>query len=727
MAVSFCGKRIILTRSSLLKTPRRNGYIVLVPEIGEDLPGKNPLLKDDGFPEFNRLSIEKCVAAIGKQSVEFEQGVRHIGETIEKMESPDIFNDVLNPMDDLAIPLDTTWGLAKTLYLGNQSLMPTKCYMNIHERARNARSSKYIIKPIYQACKNAKEDGSLKMTEEQRRLVSKFALEGKLNGFEVAPSNMDSFNLALFKIRERQTEFSDKLKVATEQFNHIVSDPNVVKDFPLEFLKSIAVDSSQPEKGPWKITLQSYIKNTFLEYCPDRNLRCKVWVADRQRSVPWTERHVATSVALEHLRDARARKAKYLGYKSYTHMSMETKMAGSVENIYNVLDSLLETAWPAQLQELDTLKSFAYDRGFESNLQLWDVPYWSRKQRTTLHGINEAHLQEYFPLPQVLSSLFKLLERLFDIKFIERKTADVWHQDVRLIDIVEGNEIEPIASFYLDPYARQNEKVRIEESSGWMVAIRNRSTITQTNPLAALIFNFQPPHQDKPSLLTFKDLQVLFAKFGHALQHLLTKTNHCEVAGFSNVEWDAVGISSNFILNWLYEYSTLKDIGTHYKTGESLPKEIIEGLANIRSHMAGYTLCKELYLSRLDLELHLNADIFWLDLVKKLWKNHFAFALDKRDGHVCSFEDIFSGDWGAAYYSHLWAQMVAADAYSAFQEVAPGDEQQQAEIGKRFKDTFLSSGGACHPSEVFRRFRGRDPSPNALIKNLGLKSQDKIH
>lgn len=170
------------------------------------------------------------------------------------------------------------------------------------------------------------------------------------------------------------------------------------------------------------------------------------------------------------------------------------------------------SAWPAQLQELDNLKNFAFERGFDDELQLWDIPYWSRKQRRTLYNFKEEELREYFPLPQVLSGLFRLIERLFEVKFLERKTADVWHQDVRLFDVVNSNESEPIASFYFDPYARENDKIRGDENSGWMIGIRNRSSETQSNPLAALVFNFQPPSQGKPSLLSFKDLQLLFGK-----------------------------------------------------------------------------------------------------------------------------------------------------------------------------------------------------------------------
>ncbi|XP_015601630.1 probable cytosolic oligopeptidase A [Cephus cinctus] len=731
MAVSFCGKRIILTRTSLLKTPKRNGYIVLLPEIGDDLPDKNPLVKEEtGFPEFNSLSIEKCIAAISKQSIEFEEGVKKIEASIQKKENPDVFKEVLNPLEELGVSLDTTWGIAKTLYFGNQSLMPTKCYLGIHDRARNARAVKFNSKSIFHLCKSVRDNPDLKCTEEQRRLLSKFVLEGKLNGLELEKNPFDRFRNDGKVLNEKRSQFKARLEFATKQFKHKIIDPNTMKDFPEDFLRIIAVDPMQPQRGPWVVTLQPHIVTPFLEYCPDRELRWKVWQENNLRSSLANDKLLQTSTPLEEIRYRRNDRAKLLGYKSYVHLSMETKMAGSLETVYNVLDTLLETARPSQEEELNNLTKFAKERGFDGTLQHWDVPYWARKQRRTVYNYNEEVLKEYFSLPKVLDGLFRLSERLFGIKIVEERKVDVWHKDVRFFDIFDasGPNSEPLASFYLDPYARSDQKIRIDQDSGWMVGVRPKSTITDSKPLAALIFNFQSPIYGKPSLLTFRDVQVLFKRFGHALQHLLTVTNYSEVSGLSNIEWDAAEISSHFMANWLFEPSTIQQIGEHYDTGETLPEENIESLRLIRSHMAGYNLCRELYLSRLDLELHDSED-FWMDISTRIWNRYFVLPREKRDSHVCSFEAIFSDEWGAAYYSHIWSEMIAADIYSAFQEIPVEDQNQVREIGKRYRDTFLALGGSCSPNEVFRRFRGRDPSPKALLKNLGLKNvkQEKIN
>lgn len=398
---------------------------------------------------------------------------------------------------------------------------------------------------------------------------------------------------------------------------------------------------------------------------------------------------------------------------------METKMAGNVQNVRNTLGKLLERALPAQQYELESLTEFASERGFDGNLNLWDVPYWKRKQRKSLYNYNDETLKEYFPLPKVLNGLIELTERLFNITIKERSGVKAWHKDVRYFDIFESHSSAPVAGFYLDLYRRKDAKLRTQENNGWMVSIRNHSFVTDTKPLASLIFNFQPPKVDKPSLLLFDEVKLLFHKFGYGLQHLLTRTKYSDVAGLSNVEWDAVDISGHVMANWLYDTITLQNISSHFESEDPLPRDMIDDLKLSMQHMAGYDLCQQLYLSNLDLDLYSTKD-FWLDIVKKLWPQHFVLPLDKLDSHPCSFTEIFSGEWAAAYYSQIWSQIIAADVYGAFHE-AQGNEKQIQDVGKRFRDTYLSLGGSCHPSEVFRRFRGRDPSPKALLAKLGLR------
>lgn len=656
------------------------------------------------------------MAAVAKQTLDFEAGVKTIEENLGNNVGGDVLRDVFVPLEELGAPLDLTWGVSKTLYLGNSSMMPTKSYLAIHERAKRARASKFNSLPIYGAVKNELSGNhKSKRSEEELRLLKKFKLEGKLNGLDLNETNRARLGEFLKKLAVEKEQLKHKVTVATGNFQHEINDVAIVRDFPVDLLKSLARNSDDYLNGPWKITLQPHIYKSVLEYCPVRDIRWNIWQAIVSRGSAYRLKELETSVHVEGIRTLRRNVAETLGYKTFADMSMETKMAGSKENVQNMLDTLLEHAKPSQDLEIANLFDFAKKNGFNGDkIELWDVPYWRRKQCISTFNYNEEKLRDFFPLPKVLQGLFALCEKLFDITIKQRTGVSTWHKDVQYYDIFEKHTSAPIAGFYLDPFTRAEERTPIIQSKGWMVGIQNGSKITDSKPLAALIFHFQAPEGDNPSFLTFKEVEFLFHKFGHSLQHLLTRATYSEVSGVSNIEWDAVEICGHVLSHWLYNKSTLQTISSNF------PDETSETLTNVRKHCAGFDLCRDLYLSALDLELHTSKQ-FWLPIIKELWPKYRSFPLEKIDSHPCSFTQVFADDWGAAYYSQVWSKLIAADVYSAFHEVQ-GDDEAIATVGKRFRDTFLALGGSRHPSEVFRMFRGRDPSPKALLKSLGLKN-----
>ncbi|XP_014481859.1 PREDICTED: probable cytosolic oligopeptidase A isoform X2 [Dinoponera quadriceps] len=645
---------------------------------------------------------------------------------VESTKDLDVFNDVLHPIEDTYLPLEITWGIAKTLYFGNQSVMPTKSYTGIHERAIRAISNKFNNATVYKVCKAALENKDLKLTHSQRRILDKYVLEGTMNGLHLEGKTRELFVDDIDYIGFKVSDYKMKYEGATGAYSMLIQSEEVVEDFPEDFLKIVALDPNRYLSGPWKITLKPYILGPFMEYCPDRKLRATVWDADVTRCSTYQERSVQSSVILEEIRGRRLEQAQRLGFKHFVDMNMQTKMAGTFENLQNTLEILRSTARPVQDQEIASLKDFATDRDFTDDIRMWDIAYWGRKQRRFLYDCEDNILRPYFPLPTVLSGLFEHVEMLFNVKIVESKKADIWHKDVRFFDVFDLNvsSTVPVANFYLDPYARGTDKFRKEQSSGWVSTIKSKSIVNGSDPLIALIFNFPPPMDGKPSLLSFRDVRTLFQKFGHALQYLLTTVEYSDISGLSNVEWDAVFICDFFLENWLYEPFMLRKISEHYETKQPLSAEIIENIKKMRSHLAGYKLCKELYLSQMDLQLH-STETFWVPMMKQQWPKYFALPLERRDVHVCSFDVIWFGNWAAAYYSKTWSEMIAADLYKAFQEIKSDDKPQQKEIGARFRNTFLALGGSYPAAEIFRKFRGRDPSPQALLDNLNLTQATK--
>lgn len=450
---------------------------------------------------------------MAKYSQSFETGMWQLEDSItsklDAKEKIDVFKEVIEPLEKLGVPMENAWGLVKTLYLADQKLMPGSRYMTIHERARRIRSNKFNSLPIYKACKEGLKDKNL--TEEQRRVLNKFVLEGRLNGLEVDGQKKLKLVDAVHTMSQKRADYNSKLALATKAFKQEVTDAMIVRDFPPPLLKSLAKDPEQPTRGPWTITLHPEVLNPVLEHCPDRDLRRNLWVANVLRCSSQLNPNIATSVELEQIREKRHTQAQILGFPSYLHMSMETKMAETVENVQNMLMNLLEKSRLAQEKEVKDLEEFARQRGFEGNLELWDVAYWKRKQQKTLFKYDEERLRDFFPLSQVLLGLFTLCEQLFDIKIEERKGADTWHPDVRFFRVRDEKTKALLGGFYLDPFARPG-KVMVQQDPGWMVGLRNRSRLAVSDPLAGLIFNFQEPLYGKPALLTFREVQLLFRR-----------------------------------------------------------------------------------------------------------------------------------------------------------------------------------------------------------------------
>ncbi|KAI4497021.1 hypothetical protein M0802_007767 [Mischocyttarus mexicanus] len=720
MALSFCVKRFILSRSNTLKIPKRNGYIVLLPEIGEECLNPN-LLKEDKTPEFNNITIEKCITTIRKQAIECDNKIQKIETELQDKKDVNVFKDILFPLEEAYVPLEITCGIAQTLYYGNQTLMPTKTITGINQRAMKASETKFSSLPIYEACKYTKENKNIQLTSQQERILNKYLIEGKLNGMEFSEKNQKWLLNSYHILYQQEEEFNKRYENAMKRHFYVMKDENSVKDFSDELLEATAANPAEPRVGPWTVTLQPYILNLFLECCSNRSLRWKMWHSNATFLSPSDEKMFQTSSLLKEIYFMRKQQAKLFKYKSYAHMSMIKKITNNLEEVYNTFDILLNSARNAQELEIKTLNKFASENGLDGSLKPWDILYWNRQFHNSLYEFKKESLKNYFPLPKVLSGLFDLLKTNFGLEIVENKKVDIWHKDVSFYDIFNTNvsSTEPIASFYLDPYARGDEKPYSNKNSGYVIIIKNRSKRLDTKPMCSLIFNFQRPENGKPSLLSLENLQVLFQKFGHALHHMTATTDYADISGLSYVEWDTAYIYDFFLENWLYESSTLQKISEHHETKDTLPAEAVKFIKNYRLQLAGYNLCTELFFSRFDLEAYASEES-WKSIMERLCKEHFVIPIEADDPYIYSFKPAFSVHLSTNYYCHLWSKMIAADIYGAFQEIPIEDKTSHEEVCKRFQETFLSLNSTCPINEIFRRFRGRDPNPKALLKNLEL-------
>ncbi|XP_043503833.1 probable cytosolic oligopeptidase A [Polistes fuscatus] len=720
MVLSFCVKRFILSRSNVLKIPKRNGYIVLLPEIGEECLQQN-LLKENKTPEFNNITIEKCIVAIRKQVADCDSRIQKIETELQDNKDVNVFNDILLPLEETYVPLGITCGIAQTLYYGNQTLIPTKSFTDINIRTMKAIENKFSSLPIYEACKRTKENENIQLTSQQERILNKYIIEGRFNGLEVSKKKQEWLANSYRILYQQEMEFTKRYESATKNYAHVIKDENNVKDFPNELLEATAANPAEPHVGPWTITVEPHILKLFLEYCSSRALRWRMWRTNVVLLSPSDDKTFQTGGILREIYSMRKQQAALFKYESYTHMNMITKMTNNLEEVMNTFDVLLDSARNAQILEIEKLNKFANEKGFTDSLKPWDILYWNRQFQDSLYEFKKESLKDYFPLPKVLSGLFDLLKINFGLEIVENKKVDIWHKDVSFYDIFNTNisSTEPIASFYLDPYVRGDEKPHRDQNSGYVIIIKNRSKRLDTKPMCSLIFNFQRPMNGKPSLLSLDNVRILFQKFGHALHHMTATTDYADISGLSYLEWDTAYIYDFFLENWLYEPSTLQMISEHHETKESLPAEAVEVVKNSRLQLAGYNLCTELLFSRFDLEVY-SRDDSWRDIMERLWKEHFIMPTEANEPYIYSFKPMFSVRLSTNYYCRLWSQMIAADIYRAFQEIPLEDKISYEEVCKRFQETFLSLNSTCPISEIFRRFRGRDPNPKALLKNLKL-------
>merc|ERR1712127_937856 len=412
--------------------------------------------------------------------------------------------------------------------------------------------------------------------------------------------------------------------------------------------------------------------------------------------------------------------------------SFHSKMAPDVESMGNLSNLILEKALPAAEKELAAATALARETGgdqySESNLEKlapWDTSFWVERLKEKTFDLKEEELRPYFALDAVLKGMFELIERIFGVEVrAANGDVEVWHPDVQFFKLHDKETDTHVASFYLDPFSRPADK----RGGAWMADCLGKSEALDIDiPVAYLTCNGSPPVGDKPSLMTFREVETLFHETGHGLQHMLTKASVGDVAGINGVEWDAVELPSQFMENWCYDEPTVYGFAKHYETGEALPKEMFEKLKQQKTFNAGMMACRQLYFGQMDMELHSKFDptndegetIF--DVQKRIAEKYSPYNMPlEEDRFLCAFGHIFAGGYSAGYYSYKWAEVMSADAFGAFEDVGLDNDEEVIKVGKQFRDTVSSLGGAVPPSDVFKQFRGRDPSPDALLRHNGL-------
>ncbi len=688
----------------------------------------NPLLIGSGLPNFADIKPEQVVPAFNQLLAELDQELTKLETEVQPT-----WRGLVEPLEKITERLSWSWGVVSHLMGVKNSQELREAYETVQPQVVQFSNKLSQSQPIYNAFKALRASDTWDSLDfAQKRIVEAAIRDAELSGVGLQGEARERFNAIQMELAELSTKFSNNVLDATKTFSLTLTKKEEVDGLPPSLLSLAAQaardakeENATPENGPWRITLDFPSYAPFMQYSTRRDLREKLYKAFITRA---SAGELDNNPLIERILQLRQELAQLLDYKTYAEVSLASKMAPNVEAVEKLLEELRSASYDAAVKELEDLKAFAASKGAaEANdLKHWDITFWAERQREEKFAFTQEELRPYFPLPQVLDGLFGLVKRLFGVTVTPADgTAPVWHEDVRYFQIADEAG-SAIAYFYLDPYSRPAEK----RGGAWMDICINRGKFTENGatqtrlPVAYLVCNQTPPVDGKPSLMTFAEVETLFHEFGHGLHHMLTKVDYTGAAGINNVEWDAVELPSQFMENWCYDRPTLFGMAKHYETGEPLPEHYYQKLLAAKNYMSGSGMLRQLHFSILDLELHYRYRPGGNETPKnvrdRIAKNTTVLPPLPEDSFLCAFGHIFSGGYAAGYYSYKWAEVLSADAFAAFEEAGLEDEEAVKTTGKRYRDTVLALGGSKHPMEVFKSFRGREPSTEPLLKHNGL-------
>ena len=693
----------------------------------------SPLLKGHGLPSYEQITPELVRQDIPLLLKELEQQFTDLEQALRSRLDSDSFlgwEEVMQPMQRIGERLRWSWGVIS--HLNGVCNTPELRDAHAAQQPDVVRLGNRLgqSKVLHRALCQLRDQPSEPLNSPRQRILESELLSMQQRGVGLDGEHQTAFNQASERLAALSTSFGNHVLDATQQWTLKLTDPKQVKGLPQRALESLAAAAREAgdaeasaEKGPWLVGLDMPRYIPVLTHADDRSLRETVYRAHVSRA---SQGNLDNAPLIEEILGLRRDQAQRLGYGHWAELSLASKMAEDVSAVEALLEELRAAAYPAAEKELEELKACAQRHGAAEadSLAPWDVTYWSEKLRRERFDLDQEALRPWFPLPQVLDGLFGLCSRLFDVEITPADgEAPVWHNDVRFFHVRRGGE--PIAAFYLDPFSRPASK----RGGAWMDECLGRHRNSDGSlvlPVAYLICNQTPPVGEAPSLMSFEEVETLFHEFGHGLQHMLTTVDEPEAAGISNVEWDAVELPSQFMENWCLDQNTLMGMARHWQTGEPLPQAEVEKLRSSRTFNAGLATLRQVHFALTDLRLHsqwtpqlgLTPDQFRRDIAGTTT----VMAPIPEDRFLCAFGHIFAGGYSAGYYSYKWAEVLSADAYAAFEEVGLDQEDQVRATGARFRDTVLSLGGSRAPAEVFKAFRGRVASSEALIRHSGLQA-----
>jgi oligopeptidase A len=656
-------------------------------------------------------------------------------DTATDPKTPSSWDKLAEPLEDASEALGRSWGVISHLNSVADTPELRAAYGEMLPEVTAFFSSLGQNLALYQKFKELKNSPDFaKLNRAQQKVIENSLRDFRLGGAELSDADKPRFSAIQDEQAVLGKAFSDHVLDATDGFVHLVSNKADLAGLPEDAIAAAADTAQQKSLQGWAFTLHFPSYYPVMQYSENRELRRLMYQAYVTRSSELAPQYTKgkldwdnTQNMLEQLR-LRDEEARMLGFANYAALSLAPKMANTVDEVDLFLTNFAIKSKPFAQKDWQELCDYAKaELGFIDGLEPWDIPFAAERLKQARYAFSENELKQYFPLPKVLDGLFQVIQTLFGVK-IEAADLPTWHTNVQSFAVKDlAGKIR--AYFYLDPYARPGKR-----GGAWMDDARGRRELANGEiqiPVAYLVCNFAPPVTVDGVLrqptITHDDVITLFHESGHGLHHLLTQVSALGVSGINGVEWDAVELPSQFMENFCWEWEVLEKMTAHAQTGKPLPRELFEKILAAKNFQNGLATLRQIVMSLTDWRLHSSFDAKGakghavLDVSRSIANQYNIIAQPEISRWINSFSHIFAGGYAAGYYSYKWAEVLSADAYSAFEEAAKlTGSVLDAKTGTRYREEILEVGGSRPAAESFKAFRGREPNIDALLRHGGL-------
>ena len=677
------------------------------------MKNENPLMADrfdtpfESFP-FENISPRDFKPAVQKQ---IENTQNEIQKIADNKQEPD-FKNTIEALEFAGTSLDRLASVISNLNSAETNKELQEAAQEIMPLLTRLKNDILLNSELFEKVKKVYENKeNYKLDAEQRMLLEKTYKGFIRNGALLNEKDQQKLREIDQRLTKLKLDFSKNVLEETNAFQLLITDKSDLEGLPEEILQSAEELAHSRGKSGWMFILHAPSYIPFMKYAKNRELRKKMSLAYGSRAFKKDKldnREIVSEIA-----KLRKERAVLLGFDTHAHFILEERMARNPGKVMQFLEDLYQVAYPAAKKEMKKLKKLAAKDGIKE-LEKWDLSYYMENLKKQELDLDEEQLRPYFPLEKVLEGIFDIAGKLYDLKFEEIFNLQKYHPDVRTFKVTD-NSGEYVALLYVDFFPREGKR-----PGAWMTSYNPqwKRGGEHSRPHISIVTNFSKPSKEKPALLTFNELTTLFHEFGHALHGMLADTRYPSLSG-TNVYWDFVELPSQIMENWAYEKEALKNFARHYQSGEVIPDEMITKIKKSMRFMEAYATTRQLGFGFLDMAWHYEFDKNTFPGVVEYEKQAFEktrlVPYHEENNMSVAFSHIFPGGYSAGYYSYKWAEVLDADAFSLFQEKGIFDK----ETATKFK-ILMQKGGTEHPMELYKKFRGREPQTQALLKRAGL-------